>query len=220
VPFELPLFPLNTVLFPNVKLPLHIFEERYRLMIERCLDADRQFGVVLISDGVEVGEPAVPHRVGTVARIVDVVKHDDGTMNLAASGENRFELIECWEMDGYLQGQVELFTDGPEEAETVRLLGIKAHAMFDRYVSMLAGDEFQKTLASIPNDPSLLSFLISAALPISLDGKQLLLELKSTVKRLEQLCGILRQQIVIREVIERARARTPPKDNDWLSSLN
>ena len=65
----LPLFPLNTVLFPNMVLPLHVFEERYKLMINTCLAQDKPFGVVLIYSGTEAGGPAVPHSVGTVARI-------------------------------------------------------------------------------------------------------------------------------------------------------
>ena len=68
---ELPLFPLNTVLFPGQVLPLHIFEERYRLMIRRCLAEDAPFGVALIQTGAEVGAAAEPHTVGTVARIIE-----------------------------------------------------------------------------------------------------------------------------------------------------
>ena len=67
---ELPIFPLGTVLFPGMPLPLHIFEERYKRMIGRCLDGDRAFGVTLLKSGREVGGPAIPHEVGTIARIV------------------------------------------------------------------------------------------------------------------------------------------------------
>ena len=68
----LPLFPLNTVLFPSEALPLQIFEERYKQMMQDCLDSDSKFGVVLIKSGSEVGEPAIPHSMGTVAHIVQV----------------------------------------------------------------------------------------------------------------------------------------------------
>ncbi|MCH8222137.1 MAG: LON peptidase substrate-binding domain-containing protein [Chloroflexi bacterium] len=72
----LPIFPLNTVLFPGAPLPLRIFEPRYREMLKRCLDGDRRFGVALIKSGPEVGGPAEPHDVGTVARIERV--RDEG----------------------------------------------------------------------------------------------------------------------------------------------
>ena len=69
---RLPLFPLNTVLFPGVSLPLQIFEERYKLMLRECMESDKRFGVSLIREGDEVGGPAVPHVVGTVAHLVQV----------------------------------------------------------------------------------------------------------------------------------------------------
>ncbi len=87
--FQLPLFSLNTVLFPGDTLPLHIFEARYRLMVQRCLEADahaREFGVLLIAEGQEVGAPATPHRVGTIARIGQVARLDDGRLDLATQG--------------------------------------------------------------------------------------------------------------------------------------
>ena len=64
---DLRLFPLNTVLFPGMRMPLHIFEERYRIMIRECIEEDAPFGVLLIKAGAEVGSGAVPHDVGTVA---------------------------------------------------------------------------------------------------------------------------------------------------------
>ena len=90
----LALFPLNTVLFPGMPLPLHIFEERYKIMIGRCIDEDRPFGVVLIQSGTEVGNPAVPHVVGTTALIAAVKRLEDGRMNLIAVGQERFRSLE------------------------------------------------------------------------------------------------------------------------------
>ena len=66
---SLAIFPLNTVLFPDVALPLQIFEERYKIMLQDCLDSDSRFGIVLIKAGAEVGEPAIPHSVGTMASL-------------------------------------------------------------------------------------------------------------------------------------------------------
>src|SRR4051812_43493059 len=93
VPEELPLFPLNTVLFPGMPLPLHIFESRYREMITVCSRDERPFGVVLIREGQEVGEPAEPFTVGTMARIVGVDRLPDGRMNIVTVGTQRFRLL-------------------------------------------------------------------------------------------------------------------------------
>ena len=77
---ELPLFPLNVVLFPGMSLPLHIFEERYKAMIGACSEHDTPFGVLLIKEGQEVGDPAEPFQVGTTARITEVQQLEDGRM--------------------------------------------------------------------------------------------------------------------------------------------
>ena len=105
---QLPLFPLNVVLFPDALLPLHIFEERYKLMVQRCLDADSQFGVVLIKLGSDVGEPAEPYSVGTVAKIVQVQRLDDGRMLMNVSGQDRFRITEITQVRPYIEGQVEV----------------------------------------------------------------------------------------------------------------
>ena len=124
---SLPLFPLNTVLFPNSSLPLQIFEERYKLMIQHCLDGDYKFGVVLIKAGSEVGEPAVPHSVGTVARIAQVNRAEDGRMVIAVTGEGRFHIKTITQYRPYMAAQVELLDAGgaasgrsPTEIEAVR----------------------------------------------------------------------------------------------------
>ena len=91
---NLPLFPLNTVLFPNASLPLQIFEERYKQMLEDCLQADSRFGVILIKAGAEVGEPAIPYSIGTVANIIQVQEARGGRRFISAVGERRFRIKE------------------------------------------------------------------------------------------------------------------------------
>src|SRR5207248_5482663 len=117
----LPLFPLNTVLFPGMPLPLHIFEERYKLMIGRCIEDERPFGVVLIQSGPEVGGPAVPHKVGTTAHIAAVKRADDGRMNLIAIGQERFQIREGVRQEPYLIARVEALADKEPEAEAAPL---------------------------------------------------------------------------------------------------
>src|SRR4030067_2100194 len=91
--FDLPLFPLNTVLFPGMPLPLHIFEERYKRLIRDCLETHQPFGVVLIRKGYEANGPlAEPHEIGCTARIVDIQPLSDGGINVITLGENRFRI--------------------------------------------------------------------------------------------------------------------------------
>src|SRR4029450_7854046 len=99
------LFPLNTVLFPGMPLPLHVFEERYKLMVGRCLEEERPFGVVLIRTGQEGGGPAVPHRVGTTAEIATAKHLDDGRMNLLVVGQERVRIRELVRQEPYLVGR-------------------------------------------------------------------------------------------------------------------
>src|SRR3982751_4980512 len=104
---ELPLFPLNQVLFPGMVLPLHIFEHRYREMVAHCIEEKLPFGVVLIEKGQEVGESVTPHRVGTAARIVRVERLDDGRMNIKTVGIERFRIKQLHYTHSYLTGTVE-----------------------------------------------------------------------------------------------------------------
>jgi Lon protease-like protein len=89
---ELPLFPLQTVLFPGMVLPLHIFEARYRTMIDLCLRENKPFGVLLIRDGHEVGGPAITYRMGTSAYITQAETLPDGRINILSVGYQRFSL--------------------------------------------------------------------------------------------------------------------------------
>ena len=108
---DFPLFPLNTVLFPQARLPLQIFEPRYREMIDRCLKEDLAFGVLLIKEGAEVGGPATPYQIGTVARIVDSARSPDGKMNIVVAGIMRFKLLEQFNDHSYMTGRIELLAD-------------------------------------------------------------------------------------------------------------
>ena len=82
---KIPLFPLNTVLFPKASIPLHVFEDRYKRMIRHCIDTKSPFGVVLIRMGSEVGDSAIPYDVGTTANIINVNKIEDGDLSLEES---------------------------------------------------------------------------------------------------------------------------------------
>src|SRR5437773_5641479 len=132
-PRHLPLFPLNTVLFPGMGLPLHVFEERYRQMIGECLEADRCFGVCLIRYGSEVGGPAEPYLVGTQAEILAVRRLPDGRMNLVAAGRRRFRVVEITRWQPYILGEVAYLADDPATSAA----GDLAHQVRDQLVGYM-----------------------------------------------------------------------------------
>src|SRR4051794_2122011 len=137
---ELPLFPLHAVLFPGVALPLHIFEERYRSMIGRCIAAGEPFGVVLIKDGREVGEaPVSLAQVGTTAIIRQAGRHPDGRLDIVTVGGRRFRIDELHDdREPYLVGDVEILDEPIGEREEARRLARRVGSSFIRYLDRLA----------------------------------------------------------------------------------
>ena len=105
--FELPLFPLNTILFPQMPISLHVFEARYQKMVQWCLDNDAPFGVVLIRRGLEVGGDAEPYKIGCMAHITHTEKLDEGRLNLVAMGKTRFMIKTIYRDKPYLTGVVD-----------------------------------------------------------------------------------------------------------------
>ncbi|MBI5301944.1 MAG: LON peptidase substrate-binding domain-containing protein [Chloroflexi bacterium] len=203
---DLPLFPLNTVLFPQARLPLHIFEPRYREMIERCLQDDLAFGVLLIKEGVEVGGPAIPHAVGTIARIVDSARLEDGRYNIVTAGVTRFVLRESFERYAYLSGRIRLLAD--ENVDLLRAEPAAEHAAqlflkFVRTVQSIGETEPAPDDPSIelPKDPTMLSYVIGATLPISMRDKQGLLEAATTVARLRREATILERELELLRLV-------------------
>src|SRR2546423_526537 len=104
---EMPLFPLHSVLFPYAPLQLHVFEDRYRQMVHRCVEYEQPFGIVLIRNGEEVGDPAETYMVGTAVRVVSIHHYDDGRMDVRVQGERRFRVRKMDENKPYLTGYVE-----------------------------------------------------------------------------------------------------------------
>ncbi|MEM7800244.1 MAG: LON peptidase substrate-binding domain-containing protein, partial [Chloroflexota bacterium] len=119
--YDLPLFPLNTVLFPGMPLALHIFEERYKLMINTCVSEGKPFGVVLIKNGREAGGSAEPYSIGCKASISQLQPLRDGRMNLVANGEDRFKIHTISNEKPYLVGKVEdlPFDDSLEKEDKI-----------------------------------------------------------------------------------------------------
>jgi Lon protease-like protein len=189
---------LNTVLFPNQVLPLHVFEERYKLMINACLAQEKPFGVVLIYSGQEVGGPAIPHPVGTLVRIVNWEALSDGRINLLSLGERRFRISEYVKSDlPYLVGSVEYWDD--EHVETTDLAGLmdRVSGSFIDYLTLimsLADQALPVSQLRLPTDPSMLSFHVASNLQIDVEEKQELLEEPSAVDRLRRELALLRRE--------------------------
>ncbi len=210
---EIPLFPLNTVLFPGMPLPLHIFEPRYREMIGLCTAEDRPFGVVLIREGMEVGEPAQPFDVGTLARIVGIDRMEDGRMNIVTVGTKRFHLLGySTEKKPYIVGDIEPLVDEPTEQEPARALGQEVGPIVQRYVALTqAAAEQELTPLQLPSDPEELSYLVGGVLRIRNRERQRLLEMQSTLQRLTREREILeRESRSLQEFLERRKGSLGP----------
>jgi hypothetical protein len=175
---ELALFPLNTVLFPGQVLPLHIFEDRYRLMIRRCLAEDIPFGVVLIRQGQETGTDSEPHGVGTVARIIESTHLPDGTMNIITVGTERFRIRHLFYDQPYLRGEVETFPmaktdDTAKEAE----LAGRVRTLVAQYIHLIADAAgLEIKVGEIPETPQQVGYLAAVAMQIDNQEKQRLLD--------------------------------------------
>jgi Lon protease-like protein len=194
----LPLFPLNTVLFPSMVLPLHIFEERYKLMINTCLAQDKPFGVVLIYSGTEVGGPAIPHPVGTLARIANWEWLPDGRMNIITLGDRRFRIVEYAKLEHpYLVGSVEYWDDEPLEHPDLPKLIDGVGRNFVDYLTLimsLADQALPVSQLQLPAAPSMLSYHVASNLQIDVNEKQELLEEPSAVTRLQRELTLLRRE--------------------------
>lgn len=196
-----PLFPLNTVLFPGMVLPLHIFEPRYQLMIKRCLEGQQLFGVVLIQEGVEVGGCAVPHQMGTLAAIQQVRPYEDGRMDLLTVGVSRFRILDELPGEPFAQARVELIAEPDEAAE-----GEEVAQLFATYLETLSELSNQPYDLKIVRDPQQLSYQVASVLPLELEEKQLLLEAPSTSDRLAVEADLLRRETEqIREFAAKSR---------------
>ncbi len=189
LPERLPLFPLKTVLFPGGVLPLRVFEARYMDMITRCMRADAPFGVCLIAAGEEVGEAAVPHPVGTEARIERWDMEQAGVLELLVRGGRRFRVVDHeLERDGLLVASVYWLEEPPVEpvpaaqSELLPLLRSIVDELGDRLPPPHHFD-----------DAAWIGARYVELLPIPLLAKQRLLELDDVLSRLEILQQFLRE---------------------------
>jgi len=193
---ELPLFPLNTVLFPGAMLPLHIFEERYKLMIASCIEERRPFGVLLIREGWEVGATAEPFEVGTTAHIARVDELEEGKMDLVCLGGKRFRTVRLVSEDPYLTGEVEFLSSTSTDDPKAKELSDDAGSLFAEYVRLyLAISNQWARSVEMPGEPDGLADFIGARLGVASQVKQRLLEELSARTRLALEVQILGEAI-------------------------
>jgi Lon protease-like protein len=196
---KLPLFPLNTVLFPGMPLSLHIFEERYKLMINRCLEAHLPFGVVLIENGLEANGPlAQPHHVGCTARITQVQPLGGGRMNLVAVGQDRFKILSLEHDQPYLVGNVELLPMENDNPVVLNSTGRYLRPWVERYLTMLARAENLKfDIDQLPQDPLSLAYLAAFLVQIPTAQKQDLLAVEGASALMDNVRAIYRREVTL-----------------------
>jgi Lon protease-like protein len=240
---EIPLFPLHTVLCPGIVLPLHVFEERYRAMTQRCLDTGEPFGVVLIRDGREVGTKGVATLagVGAFAEIREAGRYPDGRYDLLAAATGRFAIdaVDA-QKEPYLVAEVRPLDDEVGDEPRAERLAAVAIRRFVRYLDLLRAREGESSEVldirveieassgredpedhptgqpepqvppgaeqhgpptrrdlDIPDDPTVLSYLLSGIVQVELPRRQALLEAPTTVERLEGLIELLERELAL-----------------------
>ncbi len=222
---RLPLFPLNSVLFPGLVLPLNVFEERYRAMMRELLktpeEEQRQFAVVAIRDGQEVAPsaPGLPdptaqpdhgpaagfgddplkafHTMGCVADAATIRERDDGGFEVLATGTTRVRIHSVDASGAFLTAEVE---EVPEESgDGAGALAEGVLRAFRSYQKRLAGarERSLSTGAELPDDPSVVSYLVAAAAVLDTGTKQRLLEAPDTAARLRDELKLLRSETAI-----------------------
>lgn len=209
---ELPLFPLNVVLFPGQSLPLHIFEPRYRVLIRKCVDNNEPFGVVLAQDE----EPDRPFDVGTSARVTEVKKMPDGRMNIVTIGEERFRLHDWRESEhGYLIGDVTEFPFDEDDAPAPESIALVAKRL-TRYLKHLAkANGMQFRFDQFPTGASDVALFAAIALRLPLKEKQQLLEQSRLSDLLAIESQVLGEELKMMQIV--ASAIRPPDDNHGFS---
>ena len=185
----LALFPLGTVLYPGLLLPLHIFEDRYRELIRDLLDRPepRRIGVIAIRKGRETGVDGVSalYEIGCTATLRRVARHEDGRFDLVTVGTERFRLAGLDESRPYLQGQVDLLTEGGGDGQEAGLAARAVRGAFHGYLETLAQrDPAQARLPDLPDDPAALSYLVAASMILDLPVRQSLLAEPDALHRL------------------------------------
>jgi uncharacterized protein len=208
VMYEIPIFPLNTVLFPGMPLQLQIFEDRYKVMLQRVLQTNQTFGVCLIRRGEEaLGPLPEPYMIGCTARVIKVDAQESGMVNLTVVGDERFKVVHLATVEPYLTGFVEsLPLDKPSSIEVARGSQVLRRRLVE-YLTMLAqhaaeepeGEQVEAHLASmqLPDDSLMLINLSAALLQVPAHEKQPMLEAETANELLTVVLRLYRRELAL-----------------------
>jgi Lon protease-like protein len=220
---RLPMFPLNSVLFPGVSVPLRVFEDRYRALVEHLLElpdpTDRVFGSVAIREGYEVGDHGNQslYRVGCRVRMTEVEPQADGTFHLVGVALDRLELHGLDTSGPFPVGEVTGRPDDPDDLDGMVVgLAARARAVFTGYRAAVSAIREDPHPGPLPRDPSYLAWTLAAVAPLPMPDRQALLEADDTGERLALVSDLLQAEMRAINVIpslpatEVARTRWSP----------
>ena len=211
---DLPIFPLSIVLFPGVPLPLHIFEQRYRQMLNDIRVSNNLFGISYFDVSTSQQESPPAGHIGCVAEVSETQTLPDGRSNILTVGVIRYQIEEYVERgDPYLVARVSFFEDEEDDNELLRNSSREVAETFTRIARAVRTINDER--AGLPDisdtEPQQLSFLVAAAMEVDTDLKQELLEMRSTSERLRRLRDMLARAVASYE--ERARIHEMAKGN-------
>lgn len=199
---QLPVFPLNTVVFPGVTLPLHVFEDRYRALVHHLLTIaekpDRVFGIVAIREGYEVGTHGVQsvHRVGCLVQMTSVEPHADGRFDIEVVGRQRLRLDGLDTSGAFLVGDVETVEEPPDTSPSALEEAERTRETFEEYRRRLSEMRGSDVLdGEMPRDPEYLSYSLAATCLLTLAERQSLLESPTATERLVMLRHLLTEEM-------------------------
>ncbi len=199
--FDLPLFPLQTVLFPGMPITLHIFEERYKTMVRHCMRTKTPFGVVLIRRGTEAHGPlAEPYDIGCTAHVTQIETLDESHMNLVAIGVDRFRIRTLDDStQPYLVGEVELAPMPNRDPDGLAWEIEHLRPLIERYIHLLAQADgtLVDSTHQLPDAPLVLAHLAAMILQIPPEQKQPLLAAENTTRLLRGLRELYRREVAL-----------------------
>ncbi len=215
---ELPLFPLNTVLFPATLIHLHIFEDRYKQMINQCLDSKQPFGVVSIAEGQEAYGLARPSIIGCTAHIARIQPLEHGRMEITAVGLERFEIQSLHHNRPYLVGSVALCPIDRSQPQLLAAAVDTLRPLVTRYISLLSLCDSDFRPPKLPPDPVALVYLAASLLQqIPLEQKQRVLNIDDALKLVSQVQTLYQFETKLLEaMMNRIDAQD---DTDFLDSI-
>lgn len=201
--FELPLFPLNTVLFPGMPISLHIFEPRYKQMISKCLGTGEPFGVVLIRHGAEARDDlATPYHVGCTAKIIQMQRLEEGRMNIVALGRERFRIMAFQHDHPYLTGQVIDYPLVVQDEESLQEAGERLRPWVELYMEMMSSvTDVDFEADYLPEGPLALAFMAAHLVQSSPRRKQEILEEEDALELVTALRELYRREVALTRAI-------------------